>query len=377
MVTVLIAGGGTGGHVFPMLAVGQALRAVAPESEVFYVGTERGMEARLVPEAGGELVTLDVAPLRGGGLGGFARGVLKAFASLRQSRALVRARRPDVVLSVGGYAGGPIALAARLMGVPLAILEPNSVFGFTNRLLGPLSNRVYWAFGELDKGLRPGVAMRSGVPLRQAFEPAPYRPEPGRFHVVVIGGSQGAQAFNEHVPAAFAKLRAAVPHATILHQSGRGRGDATRAAYADAPGVVVTEFVRDVAAELRGADVVIQRCGAGSLAELCLVGRASILVPFPFAVDQHQKRNAESLAQDGAAELCEQGPDLAGDLGARLVALANDPERRARMAASVAAHGKPDAARAVAADLVALARGGEPREAGRGRRKPPQSRGES
>lgn len=360
MVTVLIAGGGTGGHVFPMLAVGQALRALDAGHEVFYVGTARGMEARLVPEAGGELVTLDVAPLRGGGARGFARGVVKAFASLSQSRALVRARKPDVVLSVGGYAGGPIALAARLMGVPLAILEPNSVFGFTNKLLGPLSDRVYWAFGDLDRRVKRGVAKHSGVPLRQAFEPAPYAPREGRLHVVVIGGSQGAQAFNEHVPEAFARLVAAVPHATILHQSGRGRDQGTRDAYAkagtpaDGERVTVTEFVRDVASELRRADVVIQRCGAGSLAELCLVGRASILVPFPFAVDQHQLKNAESLAGDGSAELCVQSAELSTELGRRLIELAQDAARRVRMAASVARHGRPDAARTVAEDLVAL-----------------------
>ena len=156
MVSALLAGGGTGGHVFPMLAVGQALRAVAPSAEVFYVGTARGLEARVMPENGCDLELLDVAPLRGGGLGGFVRGGLKAVSSLEASRQLVKRRKPDVVLSVGGYAGGPVALAARMMGVPLAVLEPNSVLGLTNKLLAPFARRAYVAFGDVDRRFGAG-----------------------------------------------------------------------------------------------------------------------------------------------------------------------------------------------------------------------------
>jgi UDP-N-acetylglucosamine--N-acetylmuramyl-(pentapeptide) pyrophosphoryl-undecaprenol N-acetylglucosamine transferase len=359
VVTVLIAGGGTGGHVFPMLAVGSAVRALEPRAEVFYVGTPRGMEGRLLGELGLDLEMLDVAPLRGGGLRGVAVGALKAARSLWASRELVARRRPDVVLSVGGYAGGPVALAARLAGVPLALLEPNSVFGFTNRVLAPLARRVYFAFGELDASLRGGVGLRSGVPLRGAFARSPYSPEPGRFHVAVFGGSQGAKALNELVPGAFADLLTAVPHATILHQSGRGRREETAQRYEHA-GVPadrysVVEFTKDMFGELSRADVVVQRSGASSLSELCLVGRASVLVPYPFAVDDHQRKNAKALESAGASVVVDQAEASSTSLAGLLAGLARAPERRVAMAEAAASLSNPRAAETVAADLLALA----------------------
>jgi UDP-N-acetylglucosamine--N-acetylmuramyl-(pentapeptide) pyrophosphoryl-undecaprenol N-acetylglucosamine transferase len=361
VVTVLIAGGGTGGHVFPMLAVGQALKRQSEDARVFYVGTERGLEARVMPQAGEDLEVLDVAPLRGGGFGGFARGAYKALLSLKASRDLVRRRRPDVVLSVGGYAGGPIALAARAMGVPLAILEPNSVFGLTNRWLARFAQRAYFAFGDLDKRFETGVAARFGVPLRNAFAHRPYQPREERFDVLVLGGSLGAKALNERVPEAFAALLAVAPHATIVHQTGRGQVEATRERYR-ALGVPesharVTEFIEGVADELARADVVVQRCGASSLAELCLVGRASVLVPFPFAADQHQLANARSLEAAGAAVALPQQEATPARLASELEALAGDPARRAKMAASAARLGAPAAADDIARDLLSLAGG--------------------
>lgn len=360
--TVLIAGGGTGGHVYPMLAVGQALKRLRPDAEVFYVGTSRGLEAKVMPAEGEDLEVLDVAPLRGGGLKGFFRGTMKAAASLKASRDLVKRRKPDVVLSVGGYAGGPVALAARAMGVPLAVMEPNSVLGLTNKLLGPLASRAYVAFGDVDKRFKEGVAVRAGVPLRSAFENKPYRPAADRFRVLVLGGSQGARALNENVPAAIAALLSRVPHASVVHQTGRGNAASTSERYAAAglgadSRVRVTEFIDGVAAELDAADVVLQRCGASSLAELCVVGRASLLVPFPFAADQHQLENAKSLEAAGAAVALPQTEATSERLAAELERLANDEELRAQMAARASSLGRPAAATDIALDLVALARG--------------------
>ncbi len=363
--SVLIAGGGTGGHVFPMIAVGQAVQAAAPTAEVFYVGTARGIEARAVPDAGGDLELVDVAPLRGGGVGGFARGVVQAFRGLAASRRLIARRRPDVVFSVGGYAGGPIALAARMAGVPVAILEPNAVLGLTNRLLAPIASRAYTAFGDLHERFRGDVGLKTGVPLRRTIAPSPYEPSVGRFSVLVLGGSQGAKALNERVPDAFAKIVAAVPEARIVHQAGRGRGDDTRAAYERAgvphDAARVVEFIDDVGAELRAADVVVQRCGASSLAELCATGRASVLVPFPFAADQHQLRNARSLERAGAAIALTQDEATPVALAGALVDLARDPGRRVRMARAALEVATPDAARAVAEDLLHLAERANPR----------------
>jgi UDP-N-acetylglucosamine--N-acetylmuramyl-(pentapeptide) pyrophosphoryl-undecaprenol N-acetylglucosamine transferase len=359
VVTVLIAGGGTGGHVFPMLAVGDAIRAVERDADVFYVGTARGIESRVMKERGEDLELLDVAPLRGGGVRGFLSGMVRAARSLPAARKLVARRRPDVVLSVGGYAGGPVALAARMMGVPLAILEPNGVLGLSNKLLVPVIDRAYTGFGDLDRRLRGDVARAFGVPLRRAFERSTYQPEAGRLRVLVLGGSLGAVALNQAVPAAFAKLVAEVPRATIVHQTGRGRSEEVRAAYA-AEGITtaarVSDFIDDVASELASADVVIQRAGASSLAELCAIGRPSILVPFPFAADQHQLANARSLEKAGAAVALPQAEATSERLARELLGLANDPARRERMAECAAREGKPEAARDIALDLLELSR---------------------
>lgn len=358
--TVLIAGGGTGGHVFPMIAVGDAVRAADPGAEVFYVGTSRGMEARLLPDRGDDLELLEVAPLRGGGAKGFFKGAFRAAAALPDAVRLLRRRRPDVVLSVGGYAAGPVALAARTLGVPVTLLEPNSVLGLANRLLAPFAVRAYTAFPEVERWLRPSVVRREGVPLRRAFERAPYHPEPSRFRVLVLGGSQGAAALNDVMPEAFALLHARVPHATILHQSGRDRDLETLRRYAAAgvpdAAVRVSAFVDDVAIELVRADVVVQRAGASSLFELCAIGRPSVLVPFPFAADQHQLKNARSLEAAGAAVALPQDDASAPRLADELAGLAEDPSRRARMAERAAERGRPRAAAAIAADLLQLAR---------------------
>ncbi len=359
MVTVLIAGGGTGGHVFPMLAVGDAVRALESTANVFYVGTARGLETKVMASLGEDLELLDVAPLRGGGVRGFVKGAFRALGTLPAARRLVARRKPDVVLSVGGYAGGPVALAARLMGVPLAILEPNGVLGLSNKLLVPIVDRAYTAFGDLDRRFRKGVGKALGVPLRRAFTSAPYSADPTRFRVLVLGGSLGALALNEALPEAFAALMKEVPHATIVHQTGRDRSAPVKSAYAArdvGAGARVTEFIDDVAGELDAADVVIQRAGASSLAELCAVGRASVLVPYPFAADQHQLANAKSLEAAGAAIALTQADATSARLAIELVRLARNPGERVRMAASASALGRPDAARDIAVDLLELSR---------------------
>jgi UDP-N-acetylglucosamine--N-acetylmuramyl-(pentapeptide) pyrophosphoryl-undecaprenol N-acetylglucosamine transferase len=368
VVTVLIAGGGTGGHVYPMLAVGDAVRALDPEARVVYVGTPRGIEGRAIGERGEELFLLDIAPLRGDGLGGFVKGVARAAGSIPEARALVRRLRPDVALSAGGYAGGPIALAARLQGVPVALLEPNSVLGLSNRLLTPFAERSYVAFPEAERFLRPSTVRRLGVPLRRAFAPAAYAARPGPMRVLVLGGSQGAKGLNEAVPRAVALAVRGGADVVVTHQTGRERDAEVRALY-DSLGLStrasVVPFIDDVAAALGAADLVVGRSGASSLAEICALGRASVLIPFPFAADDHQLKNARSLEHAGAAVAVAQAEATPERLAAEIEALAAAPERRARMAAAARDLGKPGAARDVAADLIELAqrRDGRQKEA--------------
>jgi len=216
-----------------MLAVGEAVRALDAEARVVYVGTPRGIEGRAIGEqAGQELFLLDIAPLRGAGVGGFVRGVARAAGSLPEARALVQRLRPDVALSAGGYAGGPIALAARLHGVPVALLEPNSVLGLSNRLLTPFAERAYVAFPETERGLRPSTVRRSGVPLRRAFLAHPYTPRDEPLQILVLGGSQGAKAINETLPPALGAAVSAGADVRVVHQTGKDRDADVRAAYA-------------------------------------------------------------------------------------------------------------------------------------------------
>jgi len=358
-VNVLIAGGGTGGHVYPMTAVADALRQLPVESTITFVGTGRGIEARVIPERGDVLEMLDVLPLRGRGVMGFARGALRACMVVPDARRLVRRLAPAVVFSVGGYAAGPITLAARSLGVPVTMMEPNAVLGFTNRVLKPLVRRAYVCFPETRDAFTAERVRWTGVPLRQRFEPKP-PPEPsadGCVRLLVLGGSQGAQALNEAVPRALARCREQGLAFNVVHQAGRDKDAAVRALYDELgfEGATVTPFIDDVASALAASEVVVERSGAGSLAELCAVGRPGILIPYPYAADDHQRRNAESLERDGAAVCVPQSEASDERLAVELARLAGDEELRRGMAARALARGRPDAAHDVALDLLRLA----------------------
>lgn len=360
MATILIAGGGTGGHVFPMIAVGQALLRQHREVDVVYVGTGRGLEARVVQEHGGQLELLDVLPLRGRGLGGFIRGAWRALGVLPQARALVKRLAPDVVFSVGGYAAGPVTLAARSLGVPVTLLEPNSIPGFTNRLLRPLVQRAYVCFPETAAAFAADKVRVTGVPLRHVFAPAAYladRP----LRILVMGGSLGAQALNEALPQAIKNCVEAGQDVSVVHQTGRERDQPVRALYDGlslTDRVTVKPFIDDVAAALSHSDLVIERSGAGSLAELCSVGRPAILIPYPYAADDHQLHNALSLSRDGAAVCVPQAEADVARLTQELLRLLKDDDLRARMAEKAARRGCPNAADEIARDLLTLAAAG-------------------
>ena len=355
---VVLAGGGTGGHVFPMIAVADALRAEA-DVRVVFVGTGRGMETKLVPARGEQLELLDVLPIKGKGVWGALRGATRAARTLPSARRLATRLGARAVLAVGGYASGPMALGAWTAGVPVAILAPDVVLGLTNRWLLPFARRAYVAFTPTERRIGQGRALRTGVPLRGAFRPAPYVPEAGRFSVLVLGGSLGATALNDLVPRALAGAARSVAGLSVLHQTGDGRQDEVAARYRDL-GLIdrarVLPFLDDVATELTRADLVIGRAGASSVAELCAVGRAAILIPFP-VVRVHQAENAQALVAVGAALCIAQTDATVPRLEQEIVALAHDGERRARMADAARHEGRPDAAREIARDLLALARG--------------------
>jgi UDP-N-acetylglucosamine--N-acetylmuramyl-(pentapeptide) pyrophosphoryl-undecaprenol N-acetylglucosamine transferase len=262
-----------------------------------------------------------------------------------------------VVLSVGGYAAGPVSLAASILGVTLAVLEPNSVVGLSNRLLAPIAARAYVAWEETGEKFRRGRARVLGAPLRAGFVPQPYVPREGRARVLVMGGSQGAQALNERLPSAIARAAVKVPAIEVVHQAGRERDVAVREAYTreNVERATVTPFLDDVPKEIARADVIVARAGAATVAEIAAIGRASILVPFPHAADDHQARNAESLARVGGARTIRQEGADAVRLASELVRLLTDETVRVKMADAARAHGRPKAAMDIARDLLDLA----------------------
>jgi len=353
--TILVAGGGTGGHVYPGLAVADALRSIA-DVDVVFVGTARGLEARVSPQQGYRLELLDVRPMKGGGVARAAKGAVIAARETVRAIALVRRIRPSVVVSVGGYAAGPVSLAAAILGVKIAVLEPNSVVGFANRLLAPFAARAYVAWEETGAKFRKGRARVVGAPLRAGFAPQPYAPRAGNARVLVMGGSQGAQALNERLPAAIARAAASVATIEVVHQAGRERDAAVREAYAreNVSHATVTEFIDDVPKEIARADLVVARAGAATVAEIAAIGRASILVPFPHAADDHQARNAESLAGVGGAVSIRQEAADAVRLASEIVRLLMDDVARKKMADAARAHGRPRAAMEIARDLLDL-----------------------
>ncbi len=355
MPSILIAGGGTGGHVFPGLAIAEALKKLA-SVDVVFAGSPRGLESTVVPKHGYALELLDVEPMKGGGPSRAIRGALVAAKAMRHARTVVRRVRPLAALSVGGYAAGPAALACISQGVPVAILEPNSTLGFANRVLAPFAKRAYVAWSETARVFRGDKARLYGVPLRPGFEPRPYAAASGPKRVLVLGGSQGAQALNERIPLAMAQV---APRAdvVIVHQTGRDREGPVREAYEKGAvrGATVVPFLDDVAEQMANADVIVARAGAVTVAEIASIGRASILVPFPHAADDHQAKNAMALAELGGAVCVRQEAAdverLAGELGTLL----GDDTRRLRMANAAREHGRPHAAADIARDLLALA----------------------
>lgn len=353
MSSVLIAGGGTGGHVFPGLAVARALGKLA-DVDIVFAGTPRGLEARVIPEAGYALELLDVEPMKGGGAERAIKGALVAAKATNRAREIIRRLKPAAVLSVGGYAAGPAALAGVAQRVPLAVLEPNSTLGLANRILAPFCKRAYLAWPETARHFRGDKARLYGVPLRPGFSPIPYIPASGPKRVLILGGSQGAAALNEVLPKALKRVRESVSF-TVVHQAGRDREAAVREAYGAMSGVEVVPFLDDIADRMAAADLVIGRSGAATVAEISAIGRAGIFVPFPHAADDHQAKNALALEAVGGGVCIRQEAADEGRLASEITALLSDDERRKRMADAAREHGRPHAAEDIAKDLLALA----------------------
>ncbi len=357
--SVLIAGGGTGGHLYPGLAVARELLTRAPEARVVFVGTAAGIESRVIPREGFSLDLIRSAGLKGKSLGALVRGVGVLPLSALDAWRVISRRKPSVVVGVGGYSSGPVVALAALRRIPTLLMEQNAMPGLTNRLLARVVKRAVVTYEESVRFFG-SKAVVTGNPVRPEFfvdrgseaERSPGSPA----RVLVFGGSQGAHALNMAMVEAAVRLAKVNPPLLVTHQTGERDLDVVREGYRRAGFEARVEpFLFDMDVEMSSADLVVCRAGATTLAELTAAARPAILVPLPGATDDHQRKNAEALDRSGAARMLEQRNMTGERLAAEILALASDHDRRRRMGAAARRLARPDAARAIVDRLLELA----------------------
>ncbi len=354
---LLIAGGGTGGHLFPGVAVAEEVVTRRPGNQVLFVGTESGLEAKVIPRDGYPIEFVKVRKLRGGGLIGLLRGLLAIPGAVLQSMRILRRWKPDVVMGVGGYASGPVVLAAWIMRIPVALQEQNAVPGFTNRLLSHFVSVAFTAFDEAADYFRKVHVQKLGNPIRRAFldNYLQSKVEQARCGILIFGGSQGAHALNMRVLEAMPHLADLRDQLCIVHQTGGADLEVVKRGY-EALGIKadVREFIHDMSKAYTQAELVISRAGASTLAELAVCKKAAILVPYPYAADNHQELNARALVAAGAGVMIRES-ELTGErLAQEIRALLTNREALARMERASARLGQPEAAREIADVCVQL-----------------------
>ncbi|MFN0119521.1 MAG: undecaprenyldiphospho-muramoylpentapeptide beta-N-acetylglucosaminyltransferase [Blastocatellia bacterium] len=354
----IIAGGGTGGHIYPGIAIAQEFRRRNPDCEVVFVGTARGLETRIVPREGFRLELIEVAALKGVSLLKRLRSLALLPAGGLTARRLLRKYKPQVVIGVGGYASGPMVLAAAFSGIPTMIAEQNALPGFTNRRLARFVRAAAVSFTEA-RAFFGDKAVITGNPVRaEFFDIADKNAAPGDLpHILLTGGSQGARAINEAMMDALPLLEQNGARCTITHQTGEKDFERVRAAYQQHQqhgiNAEVKPFIEKIVDEFARADLVICRAGATTVAELAAAGRPALLIPFPFAADDHQRKNAEAVARAGAGRMILQQDISGARLAHELGELLRDPAQLRTMAT----HSRKLARRDAAASVADLATG--------------------
>jgi len=352
---VLIAAGGTGGHIYPGIAVAQEIRRRDANATVRFVGTERGLESRLVPQAGFELSLIDSAGLKNVRLVARIKGMAVLPKSFLSAWKLIHSFKPDVVVGAGGYVSGPVVLTASLMNRPTMIMESNALPGLTNRVLARFVDRAAVSFKQAVPYFR-GKAVVTGNPVRREFFeiPAKHR-DSNRFSILVFGGSQGARAINEAMTGALSELKKSPVRLRIKHQTGVADLEKVKGAYAQAgwnsDQTQVTAYIDNMVRDFAEADLVVCRAGATTTAELIAAGKASIMIPFPFAADDHQTKNAEAMRDSGAAKMIVQQQLTAEGLAKEIIELAKSPQEVDAMEAASRRLSHGDAA-AAAVDMI-------------------------
>ena len=340
---VIIAAGGTGGHIFPGVAIAREFTRREPTTEILFVGTARGLESKIVPREGFDLELINVGALKGVSIFERLKSLTGLPMSLVAAGRILRRFKPDVVIGVGGYSSGPTLLIAALWRIPTMVVEPNAMPGFTNRLLARFVDAAALSFGDAQRFFgRRGVV--TGNPVRVDFARLHRKVRSERLNVLIFGGSQGARAINQAVIAALPQLVARKGRLAITHQTGERDFELVRRAYADAgfDDAVVKPFIHDMADQFELADVLICRSGATTAAEIAAAGKAAVFIPFPFATDDHQRRNAEAFERVGAGRMILQKDLTPERLYEELNRLIEDPQEIDRMEESSRSLGRPD-----------------------------------
>ena len=354
---LLIAGGGTGGHVFPAIAIAKEWLSRGKDRDVVLVGTQRGLEMKLVPQAGLPLETLRVAGLKGKGGATLVKNLAMLGPGLLDAVRVLRKHRPVAAFGVGGYAAGPMMLATWMNGVPNMIFEPNAEPGFTNRVLARVSTKIAAGYERSARALG-SKAIVTGCPVREEFFSIAPRVLQKPYRLLVTGGSQGALAINRTFVDAMDRLAARKDELAIVHQTGERDYDAVRTAYArrEYARAEVVPFLTNMAERFAWADVIVCRAGAITASELAAAGRPAIFIPFGAATDSHQLRNAQEMASAGAGRVIPE-PELTADrLCSEIFSLLDQPQEIARMSAAARSLARPDAAREIVNLIEAMAR---------------------
>jgi UDP-N-acetylglucosamine--N-acetylmuramyl-(pentapeptide) pyrophosphoryl-undecaprenol N-acetylglucosamine transferase len=353
---VILAGGGTGGHLFPGLAVAREFQRRNAMTEILFVGTEQGIEARVLPREGFRLEIVPVRGLKGRGVRGLLDALYGIPASLWRSLRIIRIFRPDFVIGLGGYASGPFLAVARLKRLRCAIMEQNLRPGFTNKALGRWMNRVFTSYSDSAAYFPRSKVLETGNPVRWSRLPQCKRT--GRFTLLIFGGSAGAHRLNLAVIEALRKLTDLASELHLIHQTGEADFPAIKEAYGSFPfAAEVRPFIEKMDEAYARADLVICRAGATTVAELTAFGKAAVLVPYPYAIYDHQRWNAKALADRGAAEMI-LDQELNGEiLAERIRAYATDRMQTQRMANAARALGRPEAAARIVDECYALVSG--------------------
>jgi len=344
---VLIAAGGTGGHIYPGIAVANEIMRRDSESEVLFVGTARGLEKKIVPENGFQLSLINSAGLKNVGILNKLKGISVLPKSFVEARRIIRQFRPHVVVGAGGYVSGPVLLMAAIMGVPTLVMDSNALPGFTNRQLARFVERAALTFEDAVPFFgKKGIV--TGNPVRAEFFDIPAKQRDTTFHLLVFGGSQGARAINNAMCEGIAKLDLVAERLTITHQTGEMDFDSVRDTYAGTAysGADIRPFISDIFVEFGKADIIVCRAGATTCAEIAAAGKAAIMIPLPTAADDHQRKNAEAFVRTGAAQMILQ-KNLNGEvLADAILNLIDAPDSITAMENAAKGLGRPDAATA-------------------------------